>query len=312
MSMKLFLTLLSVFVLLHCGQAPQHNITAEQKRDYANALYNRELYAAAVQEYEELLDAYTIDENLQANISYTIGNIYFERLNDYQQALAFYLRIKHLYPESHLMNDVNKRVVECLERLDKSADAAQALRETTALNQNPSQESRSGEIVAAIGDRHITMGDLEFEMERAFGGLPSDMQPKDITRQDKLEFLKQYLTVELLYNTAKRKGLDREKSVIDGTFQAKKQLMANMLVQQELEDKVTVEDTDIELYYQRHKEDFTEKDDDGNVTRQKTLNEVRQEVAQHVYQEKATRIIDDLKLRMMEAENVTIFQDKVQ
>ena len=310
--MKAWLTIMCAIVLTNCAQTPQHNITAEQKRDYANALYNRELYASAVQEYEELLETYAIDKNLQANISYTIGNIYFERLHDYEKALAFYLRIKHLYPESQLINEVNKRVVECLERLDKSADAAQALRETTALNRDAQQEPRSGEIVAAIGERNITMGDLEFEMERTFAGLPSDMQPKDITRQDKLEFLKQYLTVELLYNTAKRKGLDREKEVIDGTFQAKKQLMANLLIQQELKDKVTVEDTDIELYYQQHKEEFAEKDDDGNVTRQKALNEVRQEVAQRVYQEKATRIIDDLKVRMMKAENVTIYQDKVQ
>ena len=43
-----------------------------------------------------------IDEKEQANVNYIIGDIYFERIRNYRNALAYYEKVKHLYPESSL------------------------------------------------------------------------------------------------------------------------------------------------------------------------------------------------------------------
>ncbi|HDZ12663.1 MAG TPA: hypothetical protein ENH53_10680, partial [Bacteroidetes bacterium] len=106
----------------------------DKVREYANALYNQQLYPQAIQEYQHYLNTYNISQGEQANITYTIANIYFDRLHDYQNALANYLKIKQFYPESNLQKEVNKKIVASLERLRRSEDAQQVLNETTSLN----------------------------------------------------------------------------------------------------------------------------------------------------------------------------------
>ena len=195
---------LGVLFLLALAACKQNepNLPAERVREFANVLYNRELYKQAIAEYERYLRDYPLNETEQANISYTIGNIYLDRLRDAESALAYYLRVKELYPKSELVDDASRRVVECLERLQRSADAQQALEESTFLDTSQVTKKRPGEVIAKIGDREITTGDLEFEMKN----LPPYMQAQIRDRSRKLEFLQQYVATELLYNTAKRKG----------------------------------------------------------------------------------------------------------
>jgi len=86
--------------------------------------------------------------------------------------MAYYLKVKHVFPESNLVDNVNKKIVECLERLQRSADAKQALDEATSLEDGSARESRPGTVVARIGDRDITSGDLEYHI----GQLPDYLQ----------------------------------------------------------------------------------------------------------------------------------------
>ncbi|MCL5019313.1 MAG: hypothetical protein M1426_02395, partial [Patescibacteria group bacterium] len=281
----LYITMITL-TIWGCGEGNTPDISADQQRALANELDNRELYPQAIEEYKIYLEQYSISPEMRANILFTIAGIYFERLRDYQNAMAYYIRVKNLYPGSKIINEVNKQIIACLERMDKSSDAAQALREATNLDKSQVPENKPGEVVAVIGDRKITQGDLDLELDRTLKRIPPQMRPKDLSRDQKIDFLKQFLTIELLYNTAKRKGLDKEKEIIDGTFEAKKMLMAEMLRQQELSDKVKVANTDIELYYEKHKDEFTEKDKDGKVKRQKTLQEAQEEVARKVQSEK--------------------------
>lgn len=311
---RLFLYIIAItitFTMGGCGKGNAPDISADQQRSLANELNNRELYPQAIEEYNIYLEKYSIPPEIRANILYTIASIYFERLRDYQNAMAYYIRVKNLYPGSKIINDVNKQIIACLERMDKSSDAAQALSEATNLDKSQVPQNKPGEVVAVIGDRKFTQGDLDFELERTLKRLPPQMRPKELSRDQKIEFLKQYLTIELLYNTAKRKGLDKEKEIVDGTFEAKKMLMAEMLRQQELTDKVKIANTDIELYYEKHKDEFTEKDKDGKIKRQKTLQEAQEEVAKKVQTEKENEVMNDLFMRMMKAQNVQIYQDKI-
>lgn len=306
----LYITMITL-TIWGCGEGNTPDISADQQRALANELDNRELYPQAIEEYKIYLEQYSISPEMRANILFTIAGIYFERLRDYQNAMAYYIRVKNLYPGSKIINEVNKQIIACLERMDKSSDAAQALREATNLDKSQVPENKPGEVVAVIGDRKITQGDLDLELDRTLKRIPPQMRPKDLSRDQKIDFLKQFLTIELLYNTAKRKGLDKEKEIIDGTFEAKKMLMAEMLRQQELSDKVKVANTDIELYYEKHKDEFTEKDKDGKVKRQKTLQEAQEEVARKVQSEKENEAMNDLFMRMMKAQNVQIFQEKI-
>jgi tetratricopeptide (TPR) repeat protein len=300
--------LFSLILLMIFGACSRKSgINGEKIREYANALYNRELYTQAVREYQRYLDIIPLDEEKQANVNFIIANIYFERLHDYENAMAYYLKVKHVFPESSLIGEADKQIVACLERMQRSADAKQALEEATSLNPDELIKSRPGDVVAKIGNREITSGDLSFHISQ----LPDYIQSQLKERTARLQFLKQYIATELFYDAAKRQALDKDKDVIEGTYQAKKSLMVQKYLENEIADDVEVKPDDVKLFYDANKENYAEKDDKGNIKRQKPFKEVQQQVTQDLMQSRQQKAYDQLLDRMVEAEDVRIFEDKV-
>jgi hypothetical protein len=191
--------------------------------------------------------------------------------------------------------------------LQRTQDAHQMLEETTSLDTSQVRKSRPGEVVARIGDRQITQGDLEFEI----GQLPPMMQSQFQSAEAKKKFLEQYIATELLYETAKRANLDKDKEVIEGTFQAKKRLMAQKYAEDEITQKIDIKPEDLELYYKANKERYAEKDDDGKVIREKPLAEVQQQVFQDLALERQNKAYEELIQRLTRAQSVEIYDDKI-
>jgi tetratricopeptide (TPR) repeat protein len=293
--------------LAGCSQTAAPATDPTRLREYANALYNRGLYQQAVQEYRRYLEVKQADAVETANIEFTIANVYFERLHDYENALAAYLKVKHLYPESQLMREVDRQIVACLERLDRSADAKQALDEAAALEPGQIQPSRPGTVLAAIGERKITSGDLDHLIAQ----MPSYLQPQFRDKAAKEDLLKNYIATELLYDAAKRKGLEREKEVVDAAFEAKKSFMVQKYLAEELKDQIAVQAEDVELYYKANKERYVEKDEKGKIKKQKSFEEAREQAAADLTRDKQKKAVDALLARMMTAEKVEIFTDRL-
>ena len=294
-----------------CQSGTKPNLTAEQKRQLANVFYNQQLYEQAVNEYVEYLQNYPLDVKEQASISYMIANIYFERLQDYENALAFYLRIKQLYPESSIQAEATKKMVECLERLRRSTDAQQVVEQTSALDESQKPSTRPGEVLARIGSRDITTGDLQFEINR----LPVYIQEQIKSREQKIEFLKNFIAQELLYDSAKRKGLEKDKEVRDGLVLAERSLMTQKLLQEEIEKSVSPEtytNADVEMFYKANSDRYAEKDEQGKVKRIPSFGEVQERVAQDFIQEKQQQAYQQLIDRLMKAEKVQIYEQKFQ
>jgi len=312
MRKEILLAALLLLSGISCSKNNNNNaISGEKQREYANALFNRELYSQAVEEYKNYLQSYTVPDNIRAGITYEIGNIYFERLNDYENAMAYFLKVKYLFPESNLVNEANKKIVASLERLDKSIDAEQALKESALLDPSQIEKQFPGEVVAEIGERKITISYLNHLINKEQNSLPQEYRKKSIEREDRLEFIKRYLMVELLYNSAVRKGLDKEKEIVEAVYQAKKTYMANRLVGEELRDKIKITNEDLELYYKANKDKFVEKDDEGETTKEKSFEEAREEVFNMLRSERERSAMDDLLQRLMIAQNVQIFEDKI-
>ena len=306
---KLLLFTLFLMIVSSCKNANKQTIISEQAAlQLANAYYTNGLYQAAVNQYLQYLNDYTLKPNRVANTYYTIGNIYFERIKDYQKALEYYLKVKYLFPQSALQKEVSKKIVACLERLERSQDAVRVMESEAALDSSQVHKNRPGQVLAVIGQRKITQGDLDFEISK----LPPAVQDQFKDRQKKKELLQQLVLQDLLYESAKRQGLDKDKDVIEGVFQAKKALMANKLLQKELQDKIKIEPSELELYYKANKERYVEKDKNGKVIRQKPFNEVQQQVAQDLFLEKQQKAYQELAERLMKAEGVTIYEDRIQ
>ena len=291
-----------------CDKQKKYTADGDKVREYAGDLINRDLYSQAIEQYSHYLNDYDIETRERANINYIIANTYFDRVKDYQNALAYYLKIKHLYPESSLMDEVNKRIIACLERLEKTEDAQQALDEAVQLDKDKVKKKRPGAIVARIGKRDITQGDIDFEIDQ----LPPSVRDQFNSKDRKLEFLREYVATELLYDTAKRAGFDKDPDVIEGAFQSKKMIMVRKLLQDRVAAKVDIEESDLELYYDAHKDDYAEKNEDGTIKRQKSLSEVKQQVAQDLSRKKYQDAYLALIEKMILAEDVKFFENKVQ
>ncbi len=302
---------LSAAVLIGLAACQQNStaprFTAEKVRDYASSLYNNQLYQQAVDQYNYYLDTYKPDDSEAANINYTIGNIYFERVHDYQNALSYYLRIKHLYPESQVVDETNKKVVACLERLQRSADAQQVMEESVLLDPTQAKKRRPGEVVAKIGKRQITTGDLAYEISQ----LPPYVRSQLDDRSKKKDFLRQYIATELFYTSAKRKGLDKDKGVIEAAFQAKKTSMVQKLLEEEISQEVNLSEGDVELFYKAHQKRYSTRNEDGSTKEVKALADVRGKVMQDLILQKQKEAYDILVQRMMRERAVEIYADKL-
>jgi hypothetical protein len=300
--------LLTMLLASGCEKKVQPKIDLQKQRDFANALYNRQLYHQSIAEYNDILHNYDLQPSEAANLNYIIGDIYFERVRDYENALAYYLKVKHLYPDSPLLAEVSKKIVECLERLQRSADAQQALDESALIEPSEAKKSRPGEVIARIGKKSITTGDLEFEISQ----LPPYVKSQLNDKSSKIDFLKQYIATELLYDSAKRKGLEKDKEVIEATFQAKRNFMVQKLLQEEISQSVDVQESEVKLYYDANKENYAKKDDKGKVIELRPFEEVKAKVMQDYIRKKQQEAYDQLIQRLMRAEAVQIYDDKLQ
>ncbi len=304
----LLLSLLSILLMVACKSQNKKLLVDEKTAlELANAYYTNGLYQAAVDQYLQYLNDYQPDAPRVANTYYTVGNIYFERLNDYEKALEYFFKVKYLFPQSPLQKEVSKKIVACLERLERTQDAVRVMQSEAALDTSEVTQNRPGQVLAVIGNRKITQGDLDFEISK----LPPSVQEQFNDPQKKKELLQQLVLQDLLYESAKRQGLDKDKEIIEGVFQAKKALMANKLLQKELQAKIKLEPEEVELYYKANKDRYAEKDKNGKIVNQKSFAEVQQQVAQDLLMEKQQKAYQELAERLMQAEGVKIYEERI-
>jgi hypothetical protein len=289
------LLVLSVLIYLRWGELSKAKLDVSQQQDLAAELVDNKLYSKAVVEYDKLLDYGELELKKQANINYIVGNIYLNYLKDYENAAARYVKARFLDPESELKDKINKNLVICFERMGRSLEAQKQLERSTEFGGASSK--KEGEVVVArIGEREITMTDLENEIEK----LPPSVQGQFADRKGKLEFLQQYVGAELLYDTALRRGFDKDKEVVEGAFQMKKQLMINKLLTEEIPQDIQVSEAEIKLYYDAHQEDFKDQE----------LNQVGSQIELELKRGKQQEAYNKLVQKMMEAEKVRIYDDQ--
>ncbi len=196
------LLVFSVMIYLQMGRTNASKLDVSRQQDLASDLLDSKLYLQAIAEYDRLLHSGALNKKKQANINYIVGNIYLNELNDYQNAAARFVTAKFIDPEGELKEKINQNLVICYEKLGRSLEAQKELDRSTNLNQtNP--EKKGGAVVARIGDREITMTELEDEIEK----LPLSTQGQFKDKAGKLKFLQGYIGSELLYHTASAPGI---------------------------------------------------------------------------------------------------------
>lgn len=226
---------------------------AQVYRELGNKLKSEKMYDQAIEAYNQYLARTPADDQTRSNIYYLIGDLHFEK-HRYEQALAAYYMADILGAGDLIRNDLNIKIVNCLERLGRDFSAEYALQSKTAVDQSEQQKQPQGQVVATYGDQVVTMRDLDEKLEL----LPEEQRRQYRDPQKKFMFLQQYLATELLARKAKKMGYDRDADVLEQLEDLKKQLMVQKMVQAQFNDKVDVTPEDLQLYYDANKQKYTE------------------------------------------------------
>lgn len=275
-------------------------------REYAIKLKSENLPDQTAQAYEEYLDKSSADGKSRSNIYYAIGEI-FVRAKRYEDALSYFYKAEIAYPATELKQEIGSYIVTCLENMGRSLDAEYQLESRASLSGEKKAKKAAGDIVAKIGNREITMGEINQALEKLPQWLKGDY---DKDESKKLEFLKQYVGNELLYNKGVKLGINKSEEVREQASDFVKQLVVQKVVSDEVLNKIKIDPDDIKNYYEANKDKY--KDEDGK--KQLTFDEAKEKVAMDYQQEKSQKLVQELFSKILQAKDVQIhdwkFKDK--
>jgi peptidyl-prolyl cis-trans isomerase C len=224
--------------------------SANDQLGYANTLLAKGLRLEAASILEKYIENATTTKQELAKICYRLGSIYMD-LYQYEKALALFYRAEMLDKEADFNEEMNQKIVEALENLGLSSQAQYELAKRVSLGDTSTQV---GEVVARIGKRDITQS----EIDKALAAVPEWMRKQLEQRAQRLEFIRNYVATEVLYEKAKRLGIDKKAEIREALENTKKQLTVQNYLSKEIEKKLKIDPQDLENYYKANKDKYTE------------------------------------------------------
>lgn len=268
----------------------------ETAKAHAVTLVNNELYEQAYDQLDYIVNNYRLGKNEAGSILHQMGEIAAKHLRNPRLALSAYYKLKDYYPDHPLANQIERDIIEQLDKTGKRSQAQRLLEKSIALGQ-PASEVEPTKIIAKIGDRAISID----EVEEAISQLPPDLAGQFSDKQAKIQFARSYVGQQLMFEAALREGYDNRPEVIDRMETARKDVLANEYFKDNVANLVDVSPTDIEIYYEQHKSQF------GSAP----LDEVRGQVAEAARLEKMGRLQGKLLEDLLEAQDVQFYPENM-
>ncbi len=273
-------TVLATLILYSKGGNFAHIVSMKEEntihRELANKLKSVGIADEAIKQYENYFNTTQVDKRTRSNLAYTLGKLYLEEGN-YERALSWFYRVDMIDPKTPLKSEVGSKIVHCLEMLGKFHAAEYALEARSSLEENQQGELKGGTLVAEIGSRKITLR----EVDEALDALPPWMKEQFKGSEKKLEFMKKYVSDELFYRKAKKLEYDKDGELRKKTADFMKQLMISKVLEEELKDKITVEEDDLKNYFKANQEHYKEK----AQARIRLIKAGMEEIAQNILKE---------------------------
>jgi peptidyl-prolyl cis-trans isomerase C len=252
-------SILVILILFTGGRTLFHNSSSSFQdadtmyRELAAKLTSVGLHGEAIKAYEDYFNTANLDKRTRSNIAYTVAKLHMEA-GTYEKALSWLYRVDMINPATPLKSEVNGKVVHCLETLGKFHAAEYALEARSALTEKEQEERKGGTVVAEIGSRKITMQ----EVNDALDELPPWIQEQFKTKEKRLEFMKKYVADELFYRKAQKLEYDKDATLRKKTAQFMKQQMVNKILEEEIQEKVSVEEDDLTNYFKANRDRYKE------------------------------------------------------
>jgi tetratricopeptide (TPR) repeat protein len=291
------ITLASVLYLVLLMPANDKARDYDVQKKLAGELSDNNLHEASVEEYKKILADPGLDAETGAGINYLIARIYFENLLDYEKAAAHYIRARSLNPQGSFYDEAGKNLIACLEKMGRLVDAKREL--DKAVDLDSVYAAHEGEtMVAKIGDVPVFLSDLDNEIQN----LPLKTQQQFLGKEGKMEFLNQYIGLELMYRAAVRAGLDADRDVVKKKKSLEKHILIEKYIAEHVVPEINIDTSDVKNYYLANKDEKY-----GG----KTYDEIRTQVFIDYQQEKAQQAFNDYIAKLAAVENVQIFAENI-
>jgi len=118
-----------------------------------------------------------------------------------------------------------------------------------ALSAGCEREEEPEEYIARVNDEYLTREMILERLDESYSINEAMVQ----------EYVNQWMTSEMLYQEARRRGLDRDDRVLKPLQDVRRHLAINALLEDEIYNGVTPDITNeqIEVYFEEHKDEFT-------------------------------------------------------
>jgi tetratricopeptide (TPR) repeat protein len=239
-----------LLITLACSNNSGNTVkSVEMHKRLAGELRDNKLYNAAIEEYAKILDNEDLDDKTRANVNYLIAKIYYENLENYEKAAAYYVRARALDPEGSFVEEASRKLVASLEKMGHMLDAKRQLSEATDIDAAPPEK---GDVtVARIGGVPVWLS----EIERQLQALPPEMQKQFLSREAKTAFVHNYVATELLYHAAIREDYGNDPEIQRQQRLLYKKLLVDKYIVDKVMPQIHIDTADVRNYYLAHKED---------------------------------------------------------
>lgn len=296
-------------------------LSAKQTKQLAAKLAGRNLYTRAAEVWQGYLSASKLSDAECAKTLFQIG-VLFEKAGAFAEAIEYYYRSEITAKLDELEPQINSHVKNCFEKLGKFSALRYELMDRTGFDKSSLAGS---EIVVEIGAEKITEADLDALIEKAIenqlapmAGFMSaeqlDEQKKKMLQQYKEpavrgQFLQSWVVQEIMYRQAVEEGLAGDPKVKSFIDELTRGALSQQLMNKQLAGKVNITETDLQTYYQANKEKYLElanPEDPNSVERQKSFDEVRDQVAGELVSRKSQDVQQSLIKELMDKYNVIV------
>jgi len=238
-------------------------IKIERARDFAAKLAAQKLYHEAAAHIEKYLSDDLVTPEEVESASIYLADLYFEHIQNYEKAMAAYLKVLFKFPATKYKNDLERRVIECKDRLGRRLEAANDLEtiergqaaKITPPNAGQAAATATNEnsiVVAKIGDTSITMTDYLGELDSLFKQSQIDLS----NPQNRRKLLKDVIARKVLLKLANSKRFDTDAQILKKVNSAREQMMIEKLLNDEVFSKTEVDEMSLKLYYDAHKNEM--------------------------------------------------------
>ncbi len=297
------------------------SLSPEQVKQLAAKLTSRNLYTRAAKVWQDYLSSGKLSDAEHAKTLFQIGTL-LEKAGSYAEAIEYYYRSEITAELTELESQINAHIKDCFEKLGKFSALRYELMDRTSFEKSSSVGSK---IVAEIGAEKITESDLDALIEATIDNQLAPMavfmttdqlneQKKKMLEQykdpaAKGQFLQSWIIQEIMYRQALEDELTRDSKIKSFIDELTRSALSQQLMNRQLAGKINITETDLRTYYQANKENFIEpanQQDPNSVERQKSFDEVRDQVTSELVNRKSQDIQQSLIKQLMDEYNVIV------